>query len=339
MSTLTTAPEVTRYLEEVRRHLADLSAEERDGLMEDLEDHLAEVAAEHGLPLERRLGEPGAFAAELRASAGLDGGPGPADRRRWGQARSLAGSLAGSPTGQQVRAFMPELRPGWWVLRGYLAVAVLAVIGDGRDGMRTFPFPGLGGNAFLGLMAIALAIPASVALGRRAFETGHRRGLDRTATVLVGLGCLIGITAVQSGSQAVWYPVEPHYSGTGERGSSLHDAEGRPITNVFAYDSDGRLLDGVYLYDQAGRPLDDVSQVTEDGQPVETKYRLDANGAPVTNAYPLDVRVSVAPDWSRNGQPGFRPIEPETEPLRPPAVVVPPPATTTAPTTPATTAG
>ena len=174
MSTLTTTPEVARYLEEVRRHLADLSAEERDGLMEDLEDHLAEVAVEHGLPLERRLGEPATFAAELRASAGLEGA-GAADGRRRGAIRSLAGSLAASPTWQRVRAFLPELRPGWWVLRGYLAVAVLAVIGDGSAGLRTFPFPDLGGNAFLGLLAVAVAVPASVSLGRQA-EAGRRRG-------------------------------------------------------------------------------------------------------------------------------------------------------------------
>ena len=339
MSTLTTAPEVTRYLEEVRQHLADLSPEERDGLMEDLEDHLAEVAAEHGLPLEGRLGEPAAFAAELRASAGLDG-PGPVGRRRWGPALSVAGSLAASPTWRRVRAFLPELRPRWWVLRGYLAVAVLSVIADGRWGPSSFPLPSLGGSAFLGLVAVALAVPASVALGRRALAAtdGRGRWLDRAATTLVVLGCLGSLGTVRPVSSGPWYPVETHYLG-GVGGSNLHDAEGRPITNIYAYDADGRLLDGVYLYDQEGRPLDDVSPVTEDGLPVETNYRLDANGAPVRNAYPLDVRVPVSPDRDWNGQPDVdRPYGPRpAEPLRPPAVVVPPAAPTT-PTTTATTA-
>ena len=326
MSTLTTAPEVTRYLEAVRRHLADLPAEERDGLVEDLEDHLANVAAEHGLPLERRLGEPAAFAAELRASAGLDGAT-PAGGRRWGSARALAGSLAASPTWQRVRAFLPELHPGWWVLRGYLAVAVLAVMGDGREALRSFPLPGLGGNAFLGLLALAVAVPASVSLGRSATEAGRRRWLDRTATVLVGLGCLIGLGSVQTASSGAWYPVEQHYLG-GAGSNYLHDAQGRPITNIYAYDKDGKLLDGVLLYDQVGRPLDDVSPVTEDGRPVETHYRLDANGAPIRHAYPLDVRVPVLEPWERPGQ-GFETIEPAPAvPARPPAVVVPPPTTT-----------
>ena len=326
MSTLTTAPEVTRYLEEVRRHLADLPAEERDGLMEDLEDHLANVAAEHGLPLERRLGEPAAFAAELRASAGLDG-PTPTSGRRWGPVRAVAGSLATSPTWQRVRAFLPELRPGWWVLRGYLAVAVLAVIGDGRDALRTFPFPGLGGNAFLGLLAVAVAVPASVSLGRPAIEAGRRRWLDRAVTALVGLGCFVGLGAVQSGAAAVSYPVEQHYV-RGAGGNYLHDAEGRPITNIYAYDSAGKLLDGVLLYDQAGRPVDDVSPVTENGHRLETRYRLDANGAPIRNAYPLDVRMPVFQLWETPGQ-EFQTADPvPAEPIRPPAVVVPPPTTT-----------
>ena len=106
---------------------------------------------------------------------------------------------------------------------------------------------------------------------------------------------------MQPASSGPWYPVESHLVGGG--GSALHDAEGRPITNIYAYDKDGRLLDGVYLYDQAGRPLDDVSPVTEDGLPVKTNYRLDASGAPVTNAYPLDVRVPAPgpPTGSRAG--------------------------------------
>jgi len=32
--------------------------------------------------------------------------------------------LAGSHWYQQIRAFLPELRPAWWVLRGYLAALI-----------------------------------------------------------------------------------------------------------------------------------------------------------------------------------------------------------------------
>lgn len=313
MTTLTTAPEVARYLDDVRRHLADLPPEERDGLVQDLEDHLAEVAAEHGLPLERRLGEPAAFAAELRASAGLAGAPEP-EARRPNAARALVSSVAASPTWQRVRAFLPELRPGWWVLRGYLALAVVTLLGPSADRWPSFPIPALGGNVLLGLLGLAVAVPASVSLGRRALETGRRRWLDRAASALAVLAALVGLGAVQPGASGPWYPPERYFVGGG---ASLHDAEGRPITNIYAYDKQGNLLEGVLLYDQAGRPLDDVSPVTEDGYPVETNSRLDANGAPVTNAYPLDREITVDP-WSRPGYPA------QTETMRPPVVVVPP---------------
>jgi hypothetical protein len=100
-------------------------------LLEDLEDHLQEVAAEAGGPLEERLGAPGTYAAELRASAGLPA-PRPAGRRRAGRrlgesrvARRLArvwGGAVAHPAGAAVVGFLPELGPAWWVLRGYLTV-------------------------------------------------------------------------------------------------------------------------------------------------------------------------------------------------------------------------
>ena len=71
--------DVARYATAVRAAFADLPAPERELLLEDLEDHLAEVAAEGEGPLAARLGAPEAYAAELRASAGL-----PAPGVRWG---------------------------------------------------------------------------------------------------------------------------------------------------------------------------------------------------------------------------------------------------------------
>ena len=70
--------DVARYATAVRVAFADLPGPDRELLLEDLEDHLQEVAAEAGGPLSQRLGPPEAYAAELRASAGLPApGPGP----------------------------------------------------------------------------------------------------------------------------------------------------------------------------------------------------------------------------------------------------------------------
>ena len=62
--------EVARYGAAVRAALADLAPDEREELLEDLEDHLAEVAAEPGASLTDRLGDPERYAGELRAAFG-----------------------------------------------------------------------------------------------------------------------------------------------------------------------------------------------------------------------------------------------------------------------------
>src|SRR5688500_59282 len=67
--------EITRYVAAVRAALADLPPHERDELLEDLPEHLAEVVAEDDGSLRDRLGPPESYAAELRASAGLNPGP------------------------------------------------------------------------------------------------------------------------------------------------------------------------------------------------------------------------------------------------------------------------
>ena len=71
MTATTASIEVREYLAAVSRELADLPADERDDLLEDLDSHLHEVIAEGEGSLEQRLGPPAQYAAELRASAGL----------------------------------------------------------------------------------------------------------------------------------------------------------------------------------------------------------------------------------------------------------------------------
>src|SRR4030095_596703 len=67
----TITAEIARSATALRAACAALPGPDRELLLEDLEDHLQEVAAEAGGPLSERLGRPEAYAAELRASAGL----------------------------------------------------------------------------------------------------------------------------------------------------------------------------------------------------------------------------------------------------------------------------
>src|SRR5438445_155682 len=126
------ASDVATYAATVRAQLADLPTMERDVLLEDLEQHLAEVTAEGEGSLVDRLGPPDAYAVELRAAyrAGLQtaqithttqtNGEHLAERVRVAAARVI-----GSDWARQILAFLPELRPAWWVLRGYLAALIL----------------------------------------------------------------------------------------------------------------------------------------------------------------------------------------------------------------------
>ncbi|MDF8265980.1 DUF1700 domain-containing protein [Luteipulveratus flavus] len=88
MSTVVDTDAAMAYRERVGAALADLPAEERDDLLEDVAEHLAELSVELGDPsatvLEQRLGTPEEYAAELRAAAGFQK---PASTARNGRAR------------------------------------------------------------------------------------------------------------------------------------------------------------------------------------------------------------------------------------------------------------
>jgi hypothetical protein len=87
---------------------------------------------------------PARFAAELVASAGLEGptAGGRVDRRARWQARGRRARDHGWT--RAVAAYLPELRPAWWVLRAYLIVLGLAaLISDGAEDLSAFPAPGV----------------------------------------------------------------------------------------------------------------------------------------------------------------------------------------------------
>src|SRR5690348_5636315 len=133
--------EVARYAAAVRAELVNLPASERDLLLEDLEDHLAEVAAEPGSTLESRLGDPSAYANELRAAYGVSRQPAVRFTRIRVLRDGFARRLFDSGAYRAVREYVPELRPAWWVLRGYLAVLALAVLLRGDQNIRPIPNP------------------------------------------------------------------------------------------------------------------------------------------------------------------------------------------------------
>lgn len=298
------------YGRQVRRALDDLPSALLEETLEDLDEHLAEVAAERaaegGGSLSERLGAPGDYAGELRRAAGLpepatadSAAPaGPAE-----QIRRAAARLGRHDTVRSVAGFLPELRPAWWVLRGWLAVLALSHLAGYRS--ARYPF-----GAILAIPLIAAAVVLSVRLGRRAQRRPYRDPRQRLAAVAgnaaLGLLAVISLIGVQQRTPAVYAgSTSPDY--TVNSGGTLSRADGTPITNIYPYSAAGRPLSGVLLYDQDGRAVDNLSPTTGDGQPL---VRVVPSGSPPppANAYPQQQRLAT------DGEQGLATPGPEDPP-------------------------
>jgi hypothetical protein len=313
-----TEQEIADYVERVRRALADLSPTDRDELLEDLPEHLAEVAAEDAGALADRLGTPEAYAAELCAAAGLrapDSSPNLDKRvatavlRLRGQLRALdgrAGPLIGYANASE---FLRLLRPAWWVLRGYLAAMLIAVLlTGGASGL----LPRLGGSGLAAVLLLALSVIGSIWLGRRtrAFRGWRRHLLNLGTVVLVLFGVVGFFEADQRGPGPTYYA--PSYNE--DPYSSVQD--------VYVYDQQGRLIEGVRLFDQDGRPIRlghpwcaDAEQLAGElmPDPMRQPYPYCPQGAPFrfstgpatppTPSVPPTVDSSAAPTPGLGGAP------------------------------------
>lgn len=262
-------PEVHAYLEAVRTHLADVPEADREELLDDLEGHLLEVAAEDDGSLADRLGPPAVYAAELRETAGLPSAA-PAGRERL--SRRILESLERSApariidTGwnstsvQALRTFLPELRPGWWVARGYLAVAAGTILA--YEGYYTNPVVphALGGYAQGTILAL-VAIVASVLLGKAAMKHQQARRLSLIATGAVLVAMFAAVPRIGD------MYVQTVYAGDNVEPQFLSHPDGTPIANICPYSADGTLLSGVLLFDQDGRAISNTYEEYIVGQP------------------------------------------------------------------------
>lgn len=246
--------EITAYVEGVRRELAGLSESTRDELFEDLPEHLAEVRAEGSGTLVERLGTPAAYAAELRASAGVVGGfPEPPPNRRVAlieardsglRALHRADLRVGPVIGyEKASDFLILLRPAWWVLRGYLAAMALAYLIEGNRNTIGL-LPRLGGNDLVALFLLGGGVIVSILLGKQTLSRSGKYALWSGTAVLV-LFAVGGFLAADDDAR------NPGYAESGSY-------DGNPYSNVndvYVYDGQGRLITGARLYDQDGSPI------------------------------------------------------------------------------------
>ncbi|HET9556553.1 MAG TPA: hypothetical protein VFS70_05385 [Actinomycetota bacterium] len=319
----TIGAEVARYATAVRAAFADLPRPDRELLLEDLEDHLQEVAAEAGGPLSERLGRPEAYAAELRASAGLPATvPGAHGRRRGLRESAVAHRLErlwrgarAHPAGGAVVDFLPELRPAWWVLRGYLAVQAVAIATSllFQGAGLSFPVPALFGSRVLGLLATVAAVVASVALGRRRDAASHRvRALTLAGNAALALFAVFVL--LELGSSEANDDYRPEYVTSYSGPLDGLRSDGKEISNIFPFDADGKPLRDVYLIDQDGDP---VAANNYDNPQLETERPLDRDGGEVVNRYP-QVEHEVDPVTGQRS-PGPTPeFQPPPGPVRSP---------------------
>ncbi|MET8119143.1 hypothetical protein [Micromonospora sp. NPDC005189] len=306
-----TGQEITDYVARVRAALADLPPTQRDELTEDLADHLTEVAAESEGTLVERLGEPETYAAELRAAAGAAPGGGrnldqrvaTAVVRVRSQLREIDTRL-GPPLGYATASdFLRLLRPGWWVLRGYLAAMLVTVISSGGNYYNLMPR--FGGELLAGLIMLVGFVLASIWIGRRSARlTRWPRSAVQVGSAVLVVFALAALVNTEDRLGRDYY-----YDQT-----SIDSQYGQ-IQDVFVYDSEGRLVENARLFDQNGNPI-------RLGYP-DCEGPVDEYANPLLRPYPYC--------------PGQAPFGP-----RAPGVPVPPAAPTSTPgptTTPTSTPG
>lgn len=325
MTTLTETSTADLYAEEVQAALSDLPVEDRDDLLEDLRGHLAELVAEDpSVDLVARLGEPAAYAHELRTAAGLPprtGSSSPVrDRFRDLQAAVVA-LVAANSAGRFLRDFLPSLRPAWWLLRVYGVIWLVdSWFNDGpvRWGRSVVPY--LHDEQGYGFIALGLLAVGSVAVAR---SERFRQGALRWAVLGANIVLVVATPAyfVDLGSDAGSDYYSPAPAAVSNCCGYLYNdsGSGSTITNIYGYDANGKRLDRVQLFDQDGYPLD-----IQGNDPLNTQL--------LHNVYPQpSPPIDVVPqqDPAVNGADGIvSPPVPETVPL---PTIAPGPAASVAP--------
>lgn len=287
--------EVEAFLSEVRHELDDLPPRVVDDLVDGLDADLSETLADSETSLSQTAGSPQSYAAELRAAAGLPlrtepsmptGRPTLSHQVR-GSLTGLRASLAGLPEVPTIRPLWQlalQLRPTWWLVRAYVAVALLLLIST-PDPLSSFPLLSAGSGG-PGIWPAALllvgACAGSVWLGRRTLH-GAARGLTVVGNVFAALAGLAVLWAGSHSNVAHDVPADTAFAVSSGYGQLP------PMTNIYAFTTDGALLRNVLLYDQDGQPIgpDGLASSDIDGRQVVNDLLRDAAGEEVLNLFPL----------------------------------------------------
>lgn len=272
--------EVATFAAAVRAALVDLPPDDLDELTDGLEADLTERAADAG----EDLGDPVAYAEELRAAAGYpprsarshlgDTLPNlrtlPQElRRRWDALVARHSLIAGAV------GFLVSLRPVWWVFRGAAAYALLAT------------FLGINGHQWWLIGAVFVVLSVQSGRGRMR-DRGWVRWLTRAVSAIVIVAAPFMLGWVLNAWNNAMYPA---YSGGEVWYPQSLNVGGAQIDNIYAYDAAGEPIEQVQLFDQNGNPLNLTTDTnaafwgTQDGAMVVPSG--DVPGRAGWNVYPL----------------------------------------------------
>lgn len=287
MTTTVDIDQVTAFATAVRRELSDLGPDTLDELTDGLEADLVDKLAD-GEP----LGDPAAYAAELRAASGVTPAtrPSVADnvRENLADLRTKVAPLLAHPAVAAVVAYFVSLRPVWWLARGVLLFALLN---------NHQPWSAIPNDPLQMLLIVALVI-ASVQWGRgRWLPWKWSRPTLYAASAIAVLMAPVVVGVTQSQLREWWWTPEESYVSTGVY------LDGQQVTNIFAFDASGQPLTDVQLYDQDGNPLSLATQDTEyiefftpDGDYSFLMPNDSVTGRKGWNVFPLEADPD-APGW------------------------------------------
>ncbi len=244
---------IAAFADAVRLHLSDLPTDDADDILDSLRADLHEQAADAGAAFE--LPDAGAYAAELRAAAGLPVHPDAparpnAPRRVMHAFASGAAALRANPVIAWLVDFVATMRPAWWIARGYAAYVCLHVLVAPFHQRQAVPSNATDWMALVAVVLVSIQWGRGRWLPRRIVAVVSLVWtlvalllvplvVTRAATELIGIGHDRARDAAPVDSV-----VRPGLTQDGER-----------IRNIFAYDAQGRPLTDVRLYDQSGDPL------------------------------------------------------------------------------------
>lgn len=294
-------PDVVAFAAQVRAHLDDLPPDVVEELAGGLDADLAELAAESDDPLQERLGDPVAYAAELREAAELPARRADADRP--GLLRRVAGGRAAIelwarqlPGWPWIVGFAAAVRPLWWVLRAWVAWQLAHYV-FAHPSVLGSPLP----NGTMNWILLLIAVVGSIELGRRTWRARWLRAALLVANVVALVVLPLAVEHASSSSGAVSSSWAETYPSPPPMGLYL---DGQPIANLFPYGPDGQPLSDVRLLDDRGRavtPGEDIRSFPAGNGWLALVPAQDADSKALWNAYPL--REARTEEWGERPGP------------------------------------